>query len=54
MEEKQTLEEVTPEALQAEKEQKSRRRFLGLFVIIDIALFAILIYEIIARAMRAR
>lgn len=54
MEEKQTLEEVTPEALQAEKEQKSRRRFLGLFVIIDIALFAILIYEIIKLATRAQ
>ena len=54
MEEKQTLEEVTPEALKAEKEQKSRRRLLGLFVIIDIALFAILIYEIIMLASHAQ
>lgn len=53
MEEKQTLEDVTPEALEAQKQQKSRNRIFGLFLIIDIALFAILIYEIIALAMRA-
>ena len=53
MEEKQQLEDVSPEALKAEKEQKSRNRVFGLFVIIDIALFAILIYEIIMLASRA-
>ena len=53
MEEKQTLEDITPEALEAQKQQKSRNRIFGLFLIIDIALFAILIYEIIALAMRA-
>ena len=53
MEEKQSLEEVTPEALKADKEQKSRNRIFGLFVIIDIALFAILLYEIIMLATRA-
>lgn len=53
MEEKQTLEDVSPEALEAQKQQKSRNRIFGLFLIIDIALFAILIYEIIALAMRA-
>ena len=53
MEEKQTLEDVSPEALKAEKEQKSRNRIFGLFVIIDLVFFAILIYEIIMLAMRA-
>jgi len=51
MEEKQSLEDVSPEALMAQKEQKSRNRIFGLFLIIDLALFAILIYEIIALAM---
>ena len=54
MEEKQSLEDVSPEALKAQKEQKSRNRIFGLFVIIDIALFAILIYEIIMLATRAK
>ncbi len=54
MDEKQTLEDVTPEALEAQKQQKSRNRIFGLFVIIDIALFAILVYEIIMLAMRAK
>jgi hypothetical protein len=53
MEEKQTLEDVSPEALKAEKEQKSRNRIFGLFVIIDLVFFAILIYEIIMLATRA-
>ena len=35
MDEKQTLEDVTPEALEAQKQQKSRNRIFGLFVIID-------------------
>ena len=51
MEEKQSLEDVSPEALKAQKEQKSRNRIFGLFLVIDLALFAILIYEIIALAM---
>ena len=54
MEEKQSLEDVSPEALKAQKEQKSRNRIFGLFVIIDLALFAILIYEIIMLATRAK
>ena len=54
MDEKQTLEDVTPEALEAQRQQKSRNRIFGLFVIIDIALFAILVYEIIMLAMRAK
>ena len=54
MEYKQDLEDVTPEALEAQKQQKSRNRIFGLFVIIDIALFAILVYEIIMLAMRAK
>lgn len=54
MEEKQSLEDVAPEALEAQKQQKSRNRIFGLFVIIDIALFAILIYEIIMLATRAK
>ena len=54
MDERQTLEEVTPEALQAEKERKSRNRIFGLFVIIDLLLFGILIYEFIMLAMRAK
>ena len=53
MEEKQTLEEATPEALKAEKEQKSRNRIFGLFIIIDLALLGILLYEIITLAMGA-
>ncbi len=54
MDEKQTLDDVTPEALEAQRQQKSRNRIFGLFVIIDIALFAILVYEIIMLAMRAK
>lgn len=54
MEYKQDLEDVTPEALEAQKQQKSRRRLFGLFVIIDLALFGILIYEIIMLATRAQ
>ena len=50
--EKQTLEDVTPEALKAQREQKSRNRIFGLFVVINIALLGILIYEIIALALR--
>lgn len=49
---KQTLEDVSPEALKEQKAQKSRNRFFGLFVIIDLILLGILIYEIIAFAMR--
>ena len=50
--EKQTLEEVTPEALKAQKAQKSRNRFFGLFVVIDLILLGVLIYEIISLAGR--
>lgn len=46
--EKQTLEDVSPEALKAQKAQKSRNRFFGLFVIIDLILLGVLIYEIIS------
>lgn len=52
-ENKQNLEDVSPEALKAQKEQKSRNRIFGLFVIIDLVLFGILLYEIIALAMRS-
>lgn len=48
----QTLEDVSPEALKAQKEQKSRNRIFGLFVVIDLILLGILIYEIIALATR--
>ena len=54
MDNKQTLEDVTPEALKAQKEQKSRNRIFGLFVVIDIALLAILVYEIIMMVMRSQ
>ena len=53
MEERQNLEEVTPEALKAQKEQKSRKRIFGLFIVIDLALLGILLYEIIALALRS-
>ena len=46
--EKQTLEDVSPEALKAQKAQKSRNRFFGLFVIIDLILLGVLVYEIIS------
>lgn len=51
MEEQQTLEEVTDEALKKQKEQKSRNRIFGLLLIIDLALFGILLYEIIMLVM---
>ena len=50
MDQRQSLEEVTPEALKAQKEQKSRNRIFGLFVIIDLVLLGILIYEIVTLA----
>ena len=53
MDEKQSLEDVTPEALKAEKDQKSRNRIFGLLLIIDLALFGILVYEIIMLATKA-
>ena len=53
MEERQTPDQVTPEALKAQKEQKSRNRIFGLFIIIDLALLGILLYEIITLAMGA-
>lgn len=52
--EKQTLEDVSEEALKAQKEQKSRNRIFGLILIIDLVLFGILIYEIITLAMGAK
>ena len=52
--ENQKLEDVTPEALKEEKAQKSRNRIFGLVVLIDIALLAVLVYEIIMFATRAR
>ena len=54
MDKRQTLEEVTPEALKAQKEQKSRNRIFGLFLIIDLALLGVLVYEIIMLVMRSR
>lgn len=51
--EKQTLEQVTPEALKEQKAQKSRNRIFGLFVIIDLILLGLLIYEIISFVTRA-
>lgn len=44
------LEDVSKEQLEAEKQQKSRNRFFGLLVIINLALLAIFIYEIIILA----
>lgn len=49
---KQTLEDVSPEALKEQKAQKSRNRIFGLFVIIDLLLLAVLIYEIVSFATR--
>ena len=54
MEKRQTLEDVSEEALKAQKEQKSRNRIFGLFLIIDLALFGVLVYEIIMLALRSR
>ena len=50
--EKQTLEDVSPEALKELKEQRSRNRFFGLLLIINLALLGALIYEIISLAGR--
>ena len=52
MEEKR-LDEVSEEALEASKQQKSRNRFFGLLVIINLALLGIFIYEVIVLAMSA-
>ena len=43
-------EEITQEAIDAEKKQKSRHRIFGLLVIINLALLAIFIYEIVVLA----
>ncbi len=51
--EEQRIEDVTPEALEAEKQQKSRNRIFGLLVIINLALLGIFIYEVIVLAMSA-
>ena len=51
--EKQTLQEVSPEALKEQKAQKSRNRIFGLFIVIDLALLGLLIYEIIMFVTRA-
>ena len=47
MEEKQTLEDVSPEALKAEKEQKSRNRIFGIVLGLVLVLVTILIVEIV-------
>ena len=54
MDKRQTLEDVSPEALKAQKEQKSRNRIFGLFIVIDIALLGVLVYEIIMLVLRSR
>ena len=46
-------EELTQEAIDAEKKQKSRNRFFGLLVIINLALLAIFIYEIVVLALNS-
>ena len=46
----ENLEEVSKEALQEEKQQKSRNRLFGLLVVINLALLGIFIYEIIVLA----
>lgn len=39
---------ITPEALAADRCQKRRARIFGLFAVIDLILFVLFIYEIIA------
>lgn len=46
----ENLEEVSKEALQEEKQQKSRNRLFGLLVVINLALLGVFIYEIIVLA----
>ena len=43
-------EDITQEAIEADKKQKSRNRFFGLLVVINLALLAIFIYEIVVLA----
>ena len=51
--EEQNFNEVSEEALEASKQQKSRNRIFGLLVIINLALLGIFIYEVIVLAMSA-
>lgn len=51
--EEQNINEVSEEALEAYKQQKSRNRIFGLLVIINLALLGIFIYEVIVLAMSA-
>lgn len=51
--EEQDINEVSEEALEASKQQKSRNRIFGLLVVINLALLGIFIYEVIVLAMSA-
>lgn len=51
--EEQNINEVSEEALEASKQQKSRNRIFGLLVVINLALLGIFIYEVIVLAMSA-
>ena len=48
--EEQKLENVTDEALQKAKQQKSRNRLFGLLVVINIILIAVIVIEIVQLA----
>ena len=50
--EEQKLEQVTPEALAKQKQQKSRNRIFGLIVFLDVALLALIIVEIVQLALK--
>jgi len=41
------LEELTPEAIESQRQQKSVNRVFGLLLIVAIILFAMFVYEII-------
>lgn len=45
--EEQKLENVTDEALQKEKQQKSRNRLFGLLVVVNLILIAVIVIEIV-------
>lgn len=49
MEEQRSV-DVTEEVLTEEKQQKSRNRIFGLLVVVNLALLAIFIYEIVILA----
>ena len=50
--EEQKLEQVTPEALAKQKQQKSRNRIFGLIVFLDVALLALIVVEIVQLALK--